>query len=110
MVDSVSAFGPKIRTGATAATAGAGANAASATGAGARTAGASAASAPKGSGGDVLSISANALDLPAELKLGPPIDTAQVGKIKQAIAQGNYPVNADAIADAMLQAWHETVN
>jgi negative regulator of flagellin synthesis FlgM len=112
MVDSVSSFGGKIRTGATAATAGvaagAGAN-------GATVAAASQLSRPAGaksakSGGDVLSLSANALELPAELKLGPPIDTAQVSKIKQAIAEGKYPVNLDAIKDALFEAWHETIN
>jgi negative regulator of flagellin synthesis FlgM len=107
MVDSVSSLGGKIRTAApTGIAAGAGANGASV----AQTGAAARAQPSKGAGGDVLSISANALDLPAELKLGPPIDTAQVGKIKQAIASGNYPINVDAIKDAMLQAWHETVN
>ena len=113
MVDSVSSFGGKIRTGATASAqsvaAGQGANSAAVAAATqlSRPAGAKNATA---SGGDVLSLSAQALDLPAELKMGPPLDTAQVSKIKSAIAEGNYPINLDAIKDAMFQAWNETIN
>ena len=33
---------------------------------------------------------------------GAPIDGAKVAAIKQAIAEGRYPVNAERIADAML--------
>jgi negative regulator of flagellin synthesis FlgM len=33
---------------------------------------------------------------------GPPIDNARILKIKQAIADGNYPVDADKIAAKML--------
>ena len=112
MVDSVNSFGGKIRTGgaAPAQSVGAGQGASS----GAMVAAATQLSRPAGSkgsaGGDVLSLSAGALDLPAELKMGPPIDTAQVSKIKSAIAAGNYPINLDAIKEAMFQAWNETIN
>ena len=113
MVDSVSSFGGKIRAGATAPAQSVGAGQGAS---GAMVAAATQLSRPAGTkgstaqGGDVLSISAKALDLPAELKMGPPIDTAQVSKIKSAIAEGNYPINLDAIKDAMFQAWNETIN
>jgi negative regulator of flagellin synthesis FlgM len=34
--------------------------------------------------------------------LGPPIDVTRVGEIKAAIAEGNYTVDADRLAAAML--------
>ncbi len=33
---------------------------------------------------------------------GAPVDTDKVAAIKEAIASGNYPVNADAIAERMI--------
>ncbi len=34
---------------------------------------------------------------------GAPIDTDKIARIKSAIASGNYPVDADAIADRMVE-------
>lgn len=34
---------------------------------------------------------------------GAPIDTDKIARIKAAIASGNYPVDADAIADRMVE-------
>ncbi len=34
----------------------------------------------------------------------PPVDTARVAALRAAIAEGRYPVDPDAIADAMLRA------
>ncbi|HEX7853615.1 MAG TPA: flagellar biosynthesis anti-sigma factor FlgM [Sphingobium sp.] len=34
---------------------------------------------------------------------GPPIDTDKIARIKAAISSGNYPVDADAIADRMVE-------
>lgn len=58
---------------------------------------------------DTLSLSAEAVSVPAELKSGPPINSAQVARIKEAIAGGKYPVNLDAIGNAMMQAWQDSI-
>ncbi len=34
--------------------------------------------------------------------MGPPVDAARIAEIRQAIATGNYPVNPESIADAIL--------
>ena len=34
-----------------------------------------------------------------------PIDTAKVSAIKEAVARGDYPVDLDKVADALLQAY-----
>ena len=36
-----------------------------------------------------------------------PIDSAKVSAIKDAIARGDYPVDLDKVADALLQAYSE---
>ena len=36
-----------------------------------------------------------------------PIDTAKVSAIKDAIARGDYPVDLDKVADALLQAYSD---
>lgn len=36
-------------------------------------------------------------------QLGAPVDVEKVNRIKAAIASGNYPVDADAIADRMVE-------
>lgn len=34
---------------------------------------------------------------------GPPIDSAKIARVRQAIADGNYRVDVEALANAMLQ-------
>ena len=36
-----------------------------------------------------------------------PIDTVKVSAIKEAIARGDYPVDLDKVADALLQAYSD---
>lgn len=37
------------------------------------------------------------------IRSGPPVDLGKVNKIKEAIAQGNYPINAEKIAEKMIE-------
>ncbi len=56
--------------------------------------------------GDALSLSARAERMQAiesRLAQTPEVDQERVAAIKQAIAEGNYPVNAERMADNMLQ-------
>ena len=43
----------------------------------------------------------------ADFTKKPPIDTEVVSRIKDAIAQGNYPVDLDAVADMLLDAYRD---
>jgi negative regulator of flagellin synthesis FlgM len=70
------------------------------TGGAAAAGGASAASAARG---DTVAFSAGATALPAELSGGPPIDLEIVSKIKDAIAEGKYPVDLDKITESLFQ-------
>ena len=36
-----------------------------------------------------------------------PIDTAKVSAIKEAIAKGDYPIDLDKVADALLEAYKD---
>ena len=36
-----------------------------------------------------------------------PIDTVKVSAIKEAISKGDYPINLDKVADALLQAYKD---
>ena len=40
-----------------------------------------------------------------DMSLNPPIDSIKVSAIKDAIARGDYPVDLDKVADALLQAY-----
>ncbi len=43
------------------------------------------------------------LDLVAELAAaGPPVDHARIAQVRHAIADGRYPIDADAVAKAIL--------
>lgn len=51
--------------------------------------------------------------LAGELQAGdsrPPIDSARVAEIKQAIAEGRFTINASAIADRLIDTARELVN
>ena len=43
----------------------------------------------------------------AEFTKKPPIDVESVSKIKEAIANGEYPIDLDAVADMLLDAYKE---
>ena len=52
------------------------------------------------------------VDISSELKIkdmsnDAPIDTAKVSAIKNAIARGDYPVDLEKVADALLQAYSD---
>jgi negative regulator of flagellin synthesis FlgM len=44
----------------------------------------------------------------AELAKSPPIDLEAVGKIKEAISRGAYPVDLDKIAEKLMESFIET--
>lgn len=67
------------------------------------------ASAPSGSPvqtGDTMQISTAAAALPQELK-SPPIEMEAVKKIQEAIANGNYPIDLDAITESLFESYLE---
>ena len=43
----------------------------------------------------------------AQLAKQPPIDTEAVARIKNAIADGKYPIDIDAISDALMDAYRD---
>jgi negative regulator of flagellin synthesis FlgM len=43
----------------------------------------------------------------ADFTKKPPIDTESVSRIKEAIAKGEYPIDLDAVADMLLDAFKE---
>lgn len=54
--------------------------------------------------GDVVALSQTAQTLPAELKeSGPPMDLEIVKRIKEAIAEGKYPIDLEAITESLFQ-------
>ena len=42
-----------------------------------------------------------------DMSIDAPIDPAKVSAIKEAVARGDYPVDLDKIADALLQAYSD---
>ena len=50
-----------------------------------------------------INSSLNVKDMSSEA----PIDTVKVSAIKEAIAKGDYPVDLDKVADALLQAYSD---
>ena len=42
-----------------------------------------------------------------DMKSEAPIDTVKVSAIKEAISKGDYPINLDKVADALLQAYKD---
>ena len=56
--------------------------------------------------------SSNNVEISSELNVkdmseAPPIDSIKVSAIKEAIAKGDYPVDLDKVADALLQAYSD---
>ena len=46
-------------------------------------------------------------DKVAQLSKQPPIDTEAVARIKNAIADGKYPIDIDAVSDALMDAYRD---
>ena len=42
-----------------------------------------------------------------DMSVNAPIDSVKVSAIKEAIAKGDYPVDLDKVADALLQAYQD---
>ena len=63
-----------------------------------------------GASAESVSLGAMAQTMPGELRSGPPIDTAAVGRIKQAISNGKYPVNYEALTESLFQNYRELQN
>ena len=42
-----------------------------------------------------------------DMSVGAPIDSAKVSAIKEAISRGDYPLDLDKVADALLQAYSD---
>ncbi|MEY4983923.1 MAG: flagellar biosynthesis anti-sigma factor FlgM [Pseudomonadota bacterium] len=60
------------------------------------------------SSADVVSLSQTAQSLPPELsESGPPMDLEIVKRIKEAIAEGKYPIDLEAITDSLFQDFLE---
>lgn len=59
--------------------------------------------------GDSVSLSATAQAMPEELKGGPPMDLTIVAKIKEAIADGKYPIDLEKITDSLFENYMELV-
>jgi negative regulator of flagellin synthesis FlgM len=60
------------------------------------------------SASDVVSLSQTAQSLPPELsESGPPMDLEIVKRIKEAIAEGKYPIDLEAITDSLFQDFLE---
>lgn len=77
---------------------------------GAPRAGKGAAAAPGSGSGDRVELSPLAAQLQAiesSLADTPVVDSARVAEIKQAIAEGRFKVNPDAVADSLLQTARE---
>jgi flagellar biosynthesis anti-sigma factor FlgM len=60
-------------------------------------------------GVDSVSIGSSAMSKSAivELASAPPIDSESVSRIKDAIKTGNYPIDLDAVADMLLEAYKD---
>lgn len=59
--------------------------------------------------GDSVTLSPTAQALPEELKGGPPVDLTIVTKIKEAIAEGRYPIDLEAITESLFENYLELV-
>ena len=69
-----------------------------------------AASAPDSGGGDRVQLSPRASQLHAiesSMADTPVVDSARVAKLRQAIAEGRFKVNPEAVADQLLQTARE---
>ena len=59
-------------------------------------------------GRDTVKVSeAASPQLVSQLSSNPPIDSEAVSRIKNAIAEGKYPVDVDLISDALMDAYRD---
>ena len=59
-------------------------------------------------GRDTVKVSeAASPQLVSQLSANPPIDTEAVSRIKNAIAEGRYPVDVELISDALMDAYRD---
>ena len=58
-------------------------------------------------GVDSVDISGSAATTLADFTRKPPIDVETVSRIKDAIANGDYPIDLDAVADMLLDAYKD---
>ena len=62
----------------------------------------------KANNSDKVEVGANVTNFAAlELAKTPHVDSAAVSRIKQAISQGDYPVDVDKVTDALMDAYLE---
>lgn len=104
MVNSISSVGP----GSAIARAAGNVNDGDADDVGASKAGAATPPASGGAAADTVSLTPGAGSLPEALKAGPTVDSGKVSQLRDAIAQGNYPVNIDKLAQSILTSLKET--
>lgn len=58
---------------------------------------------------DSVSLSQAAQQLPASLKSEPPFDIEAVSRIKEAIAEGKYPIDMDRITESLFESYRELI-
>ncbi|MGS4946788.1 flagellar biosynthesis anti-sigma factor FlgM [Meridianimarinicoccus sp. RP-17] len=56
-----------------------------------------------------VSLSKAAGQFPKGMDAGPPFDLDTVKRIKAEIADGNYPINVDRIADSLFESYHDMI-
>ncbi len=72
--------------------------------------GAKSADVSKGSALDASNIDTSKLEVSdkvAQLAKQPPIDTEAVARIKNAISDGKYPIDIEAVSDALMDAYRD---
>lgn len=58
---------------------------------------------------DSVSLSQAAQQLPESLKTEPPFDIEAVSRIKEAIAEGKYPIDMDRITESLFESYRDLV-
>ena len=58
---------------------------------------------------DSVSLSQAAQQLPGSLKSEPPFDIEAVSRIKEAIAEGKYPIDMDRITESLFESYRELI-
>lgn len=58
---------------------------------------------------DEVSLSKAASQFPHGLDVGPPFDPDTVKRIKAEIADGNYPIDVDKIADSLFESYTDMI-
>lgn len=59
------------------------------------------------SAAEEVQLSTSAARLPKGMDVGPPFDLQTVKRIKEAIADGNYPINVEQISDALFENYRD---